>query len=149
MVSGGLLVQRKQCDRRVREPQLQDRLTFRKTPFSPWSDSLLSTDAGGQGNEDSPPDGAQEKGGDATAQGKENRSWTAFYQCAGHARKNSQSVRPRQQCDSCLGRATGYKGIFGNAMKARALTRQKSEAWFSASALNRITSLGMPVSGKI
>lgn len=42
-----------------------------------------------------------------------------------------------------------YKRIFGNAMKARALPRQKTEAWISASALNRMTNLGMPVSVKI
>ena len=42
-----------------------------------------------------------------------------------------------------------YKRIFGNAMKARALARQKTEAWISASALNTMTSFGMPVSVKI
>ena len=42
-----------------------------------------------------------------------------------------------------------YKRIFGNTMKARALARQKTEAWISASALNRMTSSGMPVSVKI
>jgi len=42
-----------------------------------------------------------------------------------------------------------YKRIFGNTMKARALPQQKTEAWISASALNRMTSLGMPVSVKI
>ena len=42
-----------------------------------------------------------------------------------------------------------YKQIFGNTMKARALARQKTEAWISASALNRMTSFGMPVSVKI
>ncbi|CAN7550796.1 hypothetical protein [Caballeronia sp. LjRoot31] len=42
-----------------------------------------------------------------------------------------------------------YKRIFGNTMKARALPQQKTEAWFSASALNRMTNLGMPVSVKI
>ncbi len=42
-----------------------------------------------------------------------------------------------------------YKRIFGNAMKARALPQQKTEAWISASALNRMTNLGMPVSVKI
>jgi hypothetical protein len=42
-----------------------------------------------------------------------------------------------------------YKRIFGNTMKARALARQKTEGWISASALNRMTSLGMPVSVKI
>ncbi len=41
-----------------------------------------------------------------------------------------------------------YKRIFGNAMKARALPQQKTEAWISASALNRMTNLGMPVSIK-
>src|SRR5665648_158246 len=38
-----------------------------------------------------------------------------------------------------------YKRIFGNAMKARTLPQQKTEAWISASALNRMTNLGMPV----
>jgi hypothetical protein len=43
-----------------------------------------------------------------------------------------------------------YKRIFGNTMKAaRALPQQKTEAWISASALNRMTNLGMPVSEKI
>ena len=42
-----------------------------------------------------------------------------------------------------------YKRIFGNAMKARGLAQQKTEAWISASALNRMTKLGMPVSVKI
>jgi hypothetical protein len=42
-----------------------------------------------------------------------------------------------------------YKRIFGNTMKARGLARQKTEAWISASALDRMTSLGMPVSVKI
>jgi len=42
-----------------------------------------------------------------------------------------------------------YKSMFGNTMKARALPQQKTEAWISASALNRMTNLGMPVSVKI
>lgn len=42
-----------------------------------------------------------------------------------------------------------YKRIFGNLMKARALPQQKTEAGISASALNRMTNLGMPVSVKI
>ena len=44
-----------------------------------------------------------------------------------------------------------YKRIFGNTMKAwaRALPQQKTEAWASAFALNKMTSLGMPVSVKI
>ncbi|MDD2661250.1 MAG: IS5 family transposase [Methylococcales bacterium] len=42
-----------------------------------------------------------------------------------------------------------YKRIFGNTLKARALPQQKTEAWISVSALNRMTSLGMPVSIKI
>jgi hypothetical protein len=42
-----------------------------------------------------------------------------------------------------------YKRIFGNTMKARALPQQKTEAWISASALNIMTCLGMPVSVKI
>lgn len=42
-----------------------------------------------------------------------------------------------------------YKRIIGNCMKARALPQQKTEAWFSASALNMMTNLGMPVSVKI
>jgi hypothetical protein len=35
-----------------------------------------------------------------------------------------------------------YKRIFGNTMKARALPQQKTEAWASAFALNKMTSLG-------
>jgi hypothetical protein len=35
------------------------------------------------------------------------------------------------------------------AMKARALPQQKTEAWISVSALNRMTNLGMPVSVKV
>jgi hypothetical protein len=42
-----------------------------------------------------------------------------------------------------------YKRIFGNTMKARALPQQKAEAWISASALNIMTNLGMPVSVKV
>jgi hypothetical protein len=42
-----------------------------------------------------------------------------------------------------------YKRIFGNAMKACALPQQKTEAWISVSALNRMTRLGMPVSVKV
>ena len=42
-----------------------------------------------------------------------------------------------------------YKRIFGNTMKARALASQKTEAWISASALNTMTSFGMPVAVKI
>jgi hypothetical protein len=42
-----------------------------------------------------------------------------------------------------------YKRIFGNSMKARALPQQKTEAWISAAALNRMTNLGMLVSVKI
>ena len=42
-----------------------------------------------------------------------------------------------------------YKRIFGNSIKARALPQQKAKAYISASALNRMTNLGMPVSVKI
>jgi hypothetical protein len=42
-----------------------------------------------------------------------------------------------------------FKRIFGNSMKARSLTQQKAEAMMSASALNRMTGLGMSVSVKI
>jgi len=42
-----------------------------------------------------------------------------------------------------------YKRIFGNTMKARALPQQKTEAWTSVFALNRMTHLGMPVSVKV
>ena len=42
-----------------------------------------------------------------------------------------------------------YKRIVGSVMKARALPQQKTEAWVSASALNMMTNLGMPVSVKI
>ncbi len=41
-----------------------------------------------------------------------------------------------------------YKRIFGNMMKARALSRQITETRISASALNRMTNLGMPISIK-
>jgi len=40
-------------------------------------------------------------------------------------------------------------GAYNSAMKARALPQKKTEARISASALNRMTSLGMPVSVKI
>lgn len=42
-----------------------------------------------------------------------------------------------------------YKRIIASAMKARRLPQQKTEAWISASALNTMTNLGMPVSVKI
>jgi hypothetical protein len=42
-----------------------------------------------------------------------------------------------------------YKRIIGSVMKARALPQQKTEVWFTASALNTMTNLGMPVSVKI
>lgn len=42
-----------------------------------------------------------------------------------------------------------YKRIFGNTMKARKLSQQKTEACISAVALNRMTDLGMPTSVKI
>jgi hypothetical protein len=42
-----------------------------------------------------------------------------------------------------------YKRIIGSAMKARKLSQQKTEAWISASALNTMSNLGMPVSVKI
>ena len=42
-----------------------------------------------------------------------------------------------------------YKRIIGNTMRARALPQQKTEAWVSASALNMMTNLGMPMSVKI
>jgi Transposase DDE domain len=42
-----------------------------------------------------------------------------------------------------------YKRIIGHIMKARALPQQETEAGISASALNRMTNLGMPVSVKI
>jgi hypothetical protein len=42
-----------------------------------------------------------------------------------------------------------YKRVFGSTMKARALPQQKTEAWISVSALNRMTHLGMPVSVKV
>lgn len=41
------------------------------------------------------------------------------------------------------------KRIFDNTMKARKLSQQKTEAWVTAVALNRMTSLGMPVSVQI
>jgi hypothetical protein len=42
-----------------------------------------------------------------------------------------------------------YKHIIGSAMKARKLPQQKTEAWVSASALNTMSNLGIPVSVKI
>ena len=42
-----------------------------------------------------------------------------------------------------------YKRIFGNTMKARSLPRQKVEAGISASALNRMTNLGIPISVRV
>jgi hypothetical protein len=42
-----------------------------------------------------------------------------------------------------------YKRIIGSVIKARSLPQQKTEAWVSASALNMMTNLGMPVSVKI
>jgi hypothetical protein len=42
-----------------------------------------------------------------------------------------------------------YKRIIGSAMKARKLPQQKTEAWVSASALNIMSNLGMPVSVEI
>ena len=42
-----------------------------------------------------------------------------------------------------------YKRIFGNTMKVQALPQQKTEAWASVFALNKMTNLGMPVSVKI
>lgn len=41
------------------------------------------------------------------------------------------------------------KRIFGKTMKARKLPQQKTEAWVTAVALNRMTSLGMTMSVKI
>jgi hypothetical protein len=41
-----------------------------------------------------------------------------------------------------------YKRIFGNTLKARALPQQKTEAWLSVSALNRMINLGKRVSEK-
>ena len=42
-----------------------------------------------------------------------------------------------------------YKRIIGSVMNARALPQQKTEGWGSATALNMMTNLGMPVSEKI
>jgi len=44
--------------------------------------------------------------------------------------------------------ALRFKRIFGNTMKSRALPQQITEARISASALNRMIKLGMPVSVK-
>jgi len=59
-------------------------------------------------------------------------------------KKNNYGLRSYAELD-----IQRYKRIFGGSMKARALPRQKSEAWVSASALNIMTNLGMPVSAKI
>lgn len=42
-----------------------------------------------------------------------------------------------------------FKCTFGNALKARALPQQKTEAWIATEALNRMTLIGMPASVKI
>ena len=42
-----------------------------------------------------------------------------------------------------------YKRIIGVALKARKLPQQRTEAWVSASALNTMSNLGMPVSVKL
>ena len=42
-----------------------------------------------------------------------------------------------------------YKRIFSNTLKAREIGRQQAEAWIGSVALNKMTSLGMPVSAKI
>ena len=42
-----------------------------------------------------------------------------------------------------------YKTIIGPKLKARALPQQKTEAAVSVCVLNRMTSLGMPVSIKV
>ena len=41
-----------------------------------------------------------------------------------------------------------YKRIFENSIKVRQLPQQKTEAWISVSALNRMSGLSMPVSVK-
>ena len=59
-------------------------------------------------------------------------------------KENSYGLRSRVELE-----IQRYKRIIGSSMKARALPQQKTEAWFSASALNTMTNLGMPVSVKI
>jgi hypothetical protein len=59
-------------------------------------------------------------------------------------KQNDYGLRSRVELD-----IQRYQRILGNCMKARALPQQKTEAWFSACALNMMTNLGMPVSVKI
>lgn len=87
---------------------------------------------------------------------------TAVYSLAGDTQRDGHIQTIAQKGRIAWQRVTGYnirnyvelamqryKRIFGNNMKARALPQQKTEAWISASALNRMTNLGMPVSVKI
>ena len=87
---------------------------------------------------------------------------TAVFSVDGDTQRDQYVQTIKQQGRIAWQRQTGYnyrntvelaiqrdKRIFGNAMKARALPQQKPEAWISASALNRMTNLGMPTSVKI
>ena len=87
---------------------------------------------------------------------------TAVYSATGNTQRDQHIDVIARKGRTTWQRITGYnirnyvelamqrfKRIFGNTMKARALPQQKTEAWISASALNRMTNLGMPVSVKI
>ena len=75
---------------------------------------------------------------DQHIQAIEQHGWIVWQQKTGYGLRNLVELAMQR-----------YKRIFGNTMKARALPQQKTEAWASALALNRMTGLGMPVSVKI
>jgi hypothetical protein len=83
-------------------------------------------------------------------------SQTGDTQCDGHIRAIEERSRIAWQKENVYGLRSRvemaiqrYKRIIGNTMKERALPWQKTKAWFSASVLNMMTNLGMPVSVKI
>jgi transposase len=66
-----------------------------------------------------------------------------------HGRMNWQRRTGYNQRNTAELAMRRFKGIFGNTLQARALPQQKTEAWITTQALNRMTSLGMPSSVKI
>jgi hypothetical protein len=42
-----------------------------------------------------------------------------------------------------------YKVLIGRSLRARTLSAQKVETWIACAVINRMTSLGMPVSQKV
>ena len=87
---------------------------------------------------------------------------TAVYSERGDARQDRPIQTIAQEGRIAWQRKTGYnlrspvelamqryKRIFGNLMKAHALPQKKTEAGIGASALNKMSNLGMPVSVKI